>query len=1194
MKTRNVLLCFFIALFAHDSFAQAPIEFIENQGQWGSWFSYKAITQGGDVCLEKDGFRYILSDADNNYKVDYYHHGQTQVKPILKFHAYKVTFVGADIPELQGEKPQKVYYNYYLGDDPSRWKTGIHPVRAVNYNKLYKGIDMHVFSEKGNLEYEFIVQPNADPSQVKLKFEGEDNLQIKNHNLTVNTSVGAVTENKPYVYQYINNERVEVPCEYRLQGNTVSFDFPNGYDHSQQLIIDPVVVLCTLTGSTADNWGYSATYDDAGNFYAGGLVNALIYPGTSFPVSPGAFQVTFGGGYGSALASQGYAYAADISIIKYDPTLKSRIYATYLGGSGNDHVHSMIVDPAGNLVIAGRTISNDFPVTPGAYQTSNHGWWDIVVTKFNASGTALLGSTYIGGSASDGVNVDSTEVGFGQLKYNYGDDSRSEVQIDNSGNIYVASCTNSTNFPTTSTAISSTLKGAQDGVVFKFNSALTSLLWSTYVGGSNYDAAYVLSFDTLQQSLYVGGGTNSTDFPVTAGTFHGTFQGGRADGFILKFDNTGAYNLQKGTYIGTSDYDQVYGIQGKGTKIYAMGQTLGGTFPVTAGTYSNPGSSQFVIELDNNLSTDIASTVFGSGNPTFTNISPVAFLIDTCDNVYISGWGGNLNISGCVSGLCNGMPTTSDGIQLTTDGRDFYFIVLGAGLATLRYGTYYGRSCISSSLYLWMNEHVDGGTSRFDKHGVIYQGICASCGGGPSVPGACPSAFPTTPGVYAPTDGSQNCNEAALEIAFNMGPVTASVTAGPSTSGCMPLTVNFTNTSTNGLTYFWDFGDGTTTTTFSPTHTFNSAGVFTVTISAANSNACFRTNDTARLLIQVDTNVIIPGFTYQLTDSCGPYTASFVNTSSDHAGGSPGYLWLFGDGKSYPGTTPPDHNYPDTGNYTVMLIMSDPAACKSPDTVTNKLSIHSTRVSANFTAPDTICLGTSIIPAVTTTNVGITTWTFGDGTSSSSSDPDYTYKNVGTYTLKIVVINGGTCNGIDSEKQTVTVLPTPTANFSFTPQTPIPNVPVTYTNLSVLATRYSWDFGDNTGSTEVNPIHQYDRTGTYTTCLKAFNESNCPSVACKQVPTDVEPLIGLPTAFTPNGDGENDILYVRGAAIKTLDLKIYNRWGQLVFETTDQKIGWDGTFNGQPQPIEAYAYVLHATFIDGSAKLLKGNVTLLR
>ena len=1192
MKARYTLLCCFLCIIAYTGYAQAPLEFIQNKGQWGSWLQYKAATQGGDVCLEKDGFRYVLADPDNGYKVDYYHHGQTKVKPVVKFHVYKVTFEGANEPQMQGERPQQVYYNYFLGNDPKHWASGIHPYRAVDYNKLYNDIDMHVFSDKGNIEYEFIAHAQADVTQVRLRFDGQDGLKIKDGDLIVSTTVGQVTEMKPYAYQYINDNKVEVPCRYRLQGNVVTFDFPDDYDHTQQLIIDPIVLFCTLTGSTADNWGFTATYDEAGNFYAGGLVNTLEYGG-SFPVSPGAFQDTFGGGntYVDPLTGELWAYAADISIIKYNPTLTSRIYATYLGGSGNEHAHSMIVDNAGNLTIAGRTRSTNYPVTPGAFQTTNHGGWDIIVTKLNATGTALVGSTYIGGSGNDGVNYDSTEYGYGELKYNYGDDARSEVQMDKSGNVYVASCTNSTDFPVTGTAISSTLSGLQDGVVFKLNSTFTSLTWSTYLSGSGSDAGYVLAFDTAQSSLYVAGGTNSSDFPTTAGTLHTTFQGGTADGFILKFNNSAPYNLQKGTYIGTSNYDQVYGIQVSSTnEVYVMGQSLGGTFPVTAGVYSNPNSNQFIMKLDSNLATDLISTVFGSGSDPATNISPVAFLVDTCQNVYVSGWGGNLGIPGIASGECTGMAVTSDAQQPTTDGRDFYFIVLGPGMTTLRYATFYGRNCAT----VWEGEHVDGGTSRFSKQGIIYQGICANCGGAPGVSGACPAPFPTTAGAWSMADSSRNCNEAALKVAFNIGPVDAVINAGPSTSGCAPLTVVFTNSSNNALSYVWNFGDGSAIdTSYAPTHTFTAGGTYTVTLSAANSSACFKTNDTAYLIIQVDTNSITPGFTYTVTDSCGPYTIAITNTSVTHSTAVSTYQWWFGNGSVFSGANPPVQSYPDTGTYTIILVMTNTAACNSPDTLIQTVHIYNQYVSAHFTMPDSVCAGIAFTPSGGATNATTTTWTYG-GQTSTSGIPTITFDSVGVDTITLVAENPGACNGADTFTQIFHILPVPVANFSFEPITPTPNVPTDFTNLSTNATRYYWDFGDKTSSTDVNPVHQYSLTGTFKVCLTAYNNSNCPSTVCKLVPADVEPEIGLPTAFSPNGDGDNDILYVRGAAIVTLDLKIFNRWGQLVFETKSKDIGWDGKYNGQPQPIDAYAYVLNATFIDGSAKLLKGNITLLR
>jgi len=389
MKPRYILLYFILMLCGYSSVAQGPLEFIENKGQWGKWLKYKVSTPSGDVCLENDGLRYILSDLDNNYKMDFYHHGQTKIKPILKFHAYKVTFLGASLPKMSGDKPEKVYYNYFLGKDSTKWKSGIHPYRDVNYSNVYNGVDMHFSSDKGNMIYEFIVHPRGDAAQVKLQFDGQDNLQITNNNLMISTSVGQVTEMKPYAYQFINNEKIEVPCEYSLEGNVLSYSFPNGYDHSAILIIDPVVVLCTLTGSTADNWGYTATYDEAGNFYAGGLVNCLSYGG-SFPVSPGAFQITFAGGYNpTTFPLEDSSYACDISIIKYDATLTSRIYATYLGGSGNERPHSMIVDPAGDLIVAGRSRSLDYPVTAGCVQSVNNGGWDIVVTKFKTDFKAV-------------------------------------------------------------------------------------------------------------------------------------------------------------------------------------------------------------------------------------------------------------------------------------------------------------------------------------------------------------------------------------------------------------------------------------------------------------------------------------------------------------------------------------------------------------------------------------------------------------------------------------------------------------------------------------------------------------------------------------------------------------------------------------------------------------------------------------
>src|SRR5690606_13878221 len=219
-------------------------------------------------------------------------------------------------------------------------------------------------------------------------------------------------------FQYIEGKFTEVECFYAVyEDGTVGFEFPDGYDDRSTLTIDPVIVFASLTGSTADNWGFTATYDAQGNLYAGGIADALGYP-----VSMGAFQDTFGGGTGNA------SMPCDVTIMKFNSAGNALIYSTYLGGSQDDMPHSLIVDDSGDLIVAGKTLSPDFPTSTPAYDKTYNGGYDICLTKFNANGTALAASTYIGGTGDDGVNISATFMGTqSDLKYNYGDGSRSEV-----------------------------------------------------------------------------------------------------------------------------------------------------------------------------------------------------------------------------------------------------------------------------------------------------------------------------------------------------------------------------------------------------------------------------------------------------------------------------------------------------------------------------------------------------------------------------------------------------------------------------------------------------------------------------------------------------------------------------------------------------------------------------------------------
>jgi len=1164
-------LCFFLGFWAK---AQQPVIFVENQGQWDGGFLYRTMGVSSEFFLENNGYTVVVGDANNIEKIHESKEGKLIGEQTLYFHAYKMKWQNAQAPKAkQGSKPEPYYMNFYLGNQPERWKSRIYPMKVVDYQAIYPGIDVHFTATDFNPKLDYIVAPQANPDQIKMQYEGLDKIEIKNNKLLLHTSVGTVEELAPYAYQFVDGEKVEVPCQYYLvDEKTVGFKFPKSYNKNFSLTIDPEVVFASLTGSIPDNWGFTATYDLAGNLYGGGIVN-----GASYPTSLGAYQTTFAGG------AAGTSMPCDVGISKFSADGTALLYSTYIGGSMNDYPHSMVVDNAGNLYVSGKTSSSNFPTVAGSYDVSHNGLFDIFVLRLNADGTNLLASTYVGGSDDDGLNVDDAfSAATTTLKFNYGDNARSEILRDSVGNIYVAAASQSTDFPITSTAVSASLTGTQNAVVFKLNANLNNLLWSTYLGGSTSDAAYVLAFSTDYSKLYVAGGTQSSDFmsSYTSLGLYSSYQGGTSDGYICRFQNSGSYALERVTFMGTSEYDQVYGIQvDKDNDVYVMGQTLG-AFPVTPGVYSVANSRQFLMKLNPDLSTNIYSTVWGSGATTLPNIVPVAFLVDTCKHVYISGWGGSI-----AGGTMTGLPITSDAFQPTTDGNDFYFIVLSEDATSLLYATYFGAS--------GKMEHVDGGTSRFNPAGEVYQAICASCG-----PGS--SAFPATPGAWASTKGtsSTNCNLGVVKIAFNLGNVTANAIPLPSDKGCPPFDVTFDNLSINATDYIWDFGDGSPgSTAFEPSHTFTDVGVYTVRLIASNENGCIPI-DTMYITITVSDNNVNPDFDYIITDSCFDFTTVFTNTSTSYSGDpftTATYTWRFGDGSpDYSGVTPPPHNFPGPGTYTITLIMNDPLACVSPDSVQKVITFDPINVIAKFPGGDYCVNAGSVSFPNESTNGATYYWDFGDGSTSTDMNPTHTFPSTGTYFVTLVAYNSATCNQLDTMSQIINIYPKPTADFYFTPIIPQPNTPTTFVNTSAGATAYYWDFGDGSSTTEKDPVKQYNSSGTYNVCLSVTNQYGCKDTICKAVQAEVIPLLDIPTAFTPNGDGSNDILFPRGFAVQTMDLKIFNRWGVLVFESSSMSHGWDGNYKGVPQPMEAYAYILTATFLDGTKYQKQGNVTLIR
>jgi gliding motility-associated-like protein len=1144
--------------------------------------------QGSGFALGKDGYTATLSDPRDFQRVlSLIHHGQKIPAPADSFivhkHTYTVRFLGANPnPEIVPAKPEEGFNNYFIGSDPSKWASKCRVFQEILYKDLYPGIDARYYSDGGRLKYDLIVHPGADVSRIRLEYGSVVGLKVRSNALHVGTSVGETVEQAPLAYQPSVSGRSAVTCRYRLQGNIVSFD-PKDYDRATTLVIDPTFYFCSFTGSPADNWGFTATYGADGSMYLGGIADA------GYDTSPGAYQVNFKGEDGSGIPG-------DIAIIKLTANGRFREWATYIGGSSQDQPHSLIENPNGELIIAGRSKSTDFPqrVAP----VGPNGGWDIIVCRLSADGSQLLGSMKIGGSGADGVNIaDYSAQGTNSLKQNYGDDARSEVNVDAAGNVYLASCTQSADFPVAGGAFQTQLDGAQDGVVLKINPAVNQVLWATYMGGKGYDAAYVLALSpTVPGAVFVGGGTTSDDFPGRGG-LQPAFAGGVCDGYVAWLqDNGNSVSLVKSTYIGTGGIDQVYGVQfDKLGFPYIMGTTTG-TWKILNAPYSVPGSKQFIAKLQPDLSAYVYSTCFGTVS-TEPNISPVAFLVDRCENVYVSGWGGKVNnIEGYLSSGTAGLPITANAVQNHTDGSDFYFFVMQKNAAGQLYGSFFGQNGGQ------FQEHVDGGTSRFDKNGVIYQGICANCGGG--------AIFPTSSQAYSTTNKSNGrCNEAGVKIGFNLAGVgsgvKASIAGRPAFAhlGCAPLQVHFTDTIGNAVTYVWHFGDGSpdaTTTIPETDHAYPLVGTYNVRLISIDPNSC-NGADTSYVTLTARDNQAFVAFTLTKLPPCDSLTFRFYNhaTAGAQAFSDSAFVWNFGDGSPSQtlGLDSIDHRFPAAGSYAVVLTMVDTGFCNSPQADTLNLNI-SPLVKAGFATPPAGCAPYNAVFNTIIHGGQHFIWDFGDGQVSTEVMPTHLYPKPGTFTVKLVVIDSNSCNIIDSTSQTIVVSGSPTSVFGWGPNPSRQNTPTVFSNASSPdAIRFTWFFGDgdSLGTTSRDTVtHQYNISGTFNACLVAYNATGCPDTSCSAIPSIILPLLDVPNAFTPGRFGANSVIKVRGFGIAKMEWRIYNRWGQVVFESLDPDIGWDGTYKGTLQPMDVYAYTLKATFTSGESTTKTGDITLIR
>lgn len=937
-----------------------------NAGQWDDRILYKIDLVAGDMYIEKDGFTFYLHDGKQLLSHSDHEHGDHEENDheLMRVHNIQSKFLGSS---WQGKTElidsSDFYRNYFIGNDKSKWKSNLYSYNHLRLKDFYPGIDLEMLGKDEGLKYSLIVQPGIDANQISFNYSGQFGIKIdEDGNLRIQNRFGEIVEKKPIAWVLGDSGKELVDVQFELIGETVKFIFPNGYDATKKLVIDPDLTFSTFSGSTADNWGFTAAPDINGNLFGGGVVF-----GTGYPIFPGAYDGSFNGG------------TIDLGITKFNATGTNLLYSTYIGGSGSETPNSMVSSLTGELFIFGLTSSSDFPMAGSSYDNTYNGGpnipnsssnnlgfsngSDLYVARLSANGSTLIASTYVGGSGTDGLNTSS-------LRYNYGDQFRGDIIVDGSNNVYVSSHTTSSNFPVVQGSQSS-LAGAQDAVVFKLNANLSSMIWSTYFGGSGDDTGNSLQLSSTGD-VYVAGGTVSQNLNIPSG-FDPSFNGGISDGYLARLSGVNG-SVISGTYMGSNEYDQAYFVQlDIDDQVYVLGQSES-AWAITPGCYGNPNSGQFIRKYNTDLTAIDWTTMIGAGTG-HVEISPTAFLISDCYDIYLSGWGGYLNTiagSQSINSTSDGFPVTPDAFQGATNGSNFYIAVLDQDATLLKYGTYMG-GVVSS------NNHVDGGTSRFDKSGRIYHAVCGSCG-------VATNGFTTTPGVWATSNPSPNCNLAAFK--FELSTIEA-VISNPNPLVCLPDPVIFNNNSSNGNAFLWNFGDNTTSTDVNPVHFYALPGTYTVTLVVSDTNGCFSPDSTIFV-------VTIGDFQGGVVQPPGPICPG--EAYQFEAFGGSVYQWTPAQFLNNPTSPTPTAIIDQTTTFQV--IISDTCGI---DTVNVTLEVY---VGGATVSNDTsICIGNSVNLFAT----GGVDYVWSPATflsSSTISNPVSTPTSSTSYTVTVTTANG--------------------------------------------------------------------------------------------------------------------------------------------------------------------------------------------
>ncbi|MFG0316030.1 MAG: hypothetical protein ACF8XB_02060 [Planctomycetota bacterium JB042] len=722
------------AVPAPPSSLSPPLAFVENRGQWDVRARYAARHAGTTAFLVEDGLRLALGP-----RVDAA--GRAGGANVF------LTFEGAsDDVRLEGRSRLPSRTSYYLGDDPRRWVAGAPAFSSVRYVGVRAGVDLEVRERDGRLAYDVLLAPGADPSEVVIRCDGLERLSLEpSGGLAMHTAAGTVRQSAPVTWQVgPTGERRPVACRFRLIDER-RYGFAVGeLDRSLELVIDPGLEWSTFLGTSGNDSAWAIARDDAGLVTVTGETTSA-----AFPTTPGAFDTTINSQFG----------ITDTYVARFDPSLSGAaqlVWSTFLGGTGTDRPNSIALGAAGEVVVAGRTDSLNFPTTPGAYQGAKGGDRDAFVARLDATGSALTYATYLGGT---------------------GREHAIPVAVDAAGAITVAGLTASTDFPATNA--SAFAGGSPNGDVFlaRLDPSLpgaAQLLYATYFGGSDNEFARGLAV-LPGGAVILAGPTASTDLPTTAGAFAPSHGGGGDDGFVVRIDPA-LDQVVWATYLGGSGFDNLNALAVDAAgEVIVGGWTESADFPVTAGAYDTTFNGGGCTAADPTPTDAYVARL----DPTGSSVAYATFLGGTCNE--------GVNALAVDAGMVTVAGSVSSSDFPVTDGT--YDASFGGGTGPEGpYDAYVARldPARSGPDQLLYATYL-GGTLGYD---YAYHFLDLDATGAATVAGSTRSNdFPTTSGAY---DLSRNGNQDAFLTRLDLLPAGAEK-HGASTAGCGgPLAIGVT------------------------------------------------------------------------------------------------------------------------------------------------------------------------------------------------------------------------------------------------------------------------------------------------------------------------------------------------------------------------------------------------------------------